>query len=299
MPHSYGKPKIVPGHTFTVGFLNANAEETGLDLVQTTAAAETKALKGKFIAYNANQSITTQVSQFNDLLAQHVNAIIIYPNDPTSFGPELAAAKAAGVPVIAESTPGQVTSPPLTGYTTNVTQGFDQAAYYNAKAAALTSPKSSFVLEGFAAPVPALEYLMARTKYWAQKFGLKFLGEVDTQTDTPSSAQAAMSSILAKYPKVRNIFVWNDTSAETSASVARSNGKHINITGVNGDSVAIKMVESGEMLATFENNWRAQGQQLAVAAYDQLTHQHLPLAPTTVVVGTPIVKSNASRVRPD
>jgi ribose transport system substrate-binding protein len=299
VPHGYPAPAKKSGYSFTIGYLQPNGAQPVLIQEQNAAKQETEVLGGKFKALDASASITTQVNQFNQLLSQHVSAIIVYPNDPSAMVPQLKKAAAEGIPVIADSTPGEVSAPPLPNYDTNIAQGFDQGAYYNMAAIAAAAPKSTFATIGFAAPIPALQYLVARAKYWGQKDGLQYLGEVDSQADSASAYAAAMSAILAKYPTVHNVFAFNDTAAQAASAVAASQGKKILISGSNGDEAAIKEVQSGRMFSTYKYNGAELGKQLAIAAYNELTKQHLPLSKTTAVIGTLVTKSNAAQVQPD
>lgn len=291
IPNSYPNPTVKPGTKFVVGWLNPNGVVPGLNSEQQYANAETLKLGGKFIAYNANASITLQVSQFNDLLAQHVSAIMVNPNDVGSLTPDLKEAKADGIPVISVSgaIAGQA---PWSGYETNLVQGEDQAAYYNAAAVAKAHPGATFAVMGYAAPIPVLEYWAQRVKYWGAKLGLKFVGETDTQATTASAQATAMSAILARTPNVQAVFCFNDEAAESAVSVARQEGKHLLISGTEGDTTARQLIKNGEMFSTFAFNWQRLGAQAVIAAYDLVTHQHLPLAITTAEIGTLITKAN-------
>jgi ribose transport system substrate-binding protein len=299
LPHAYPAPTVKKGFKFSIGWSNPNGTEPSLNLEQQSAQQETQKLGGTFIAKDAAASINTQVDQVNTMLSQHVNGLVLYPNDPTALAPQLKTAKGQNTPVSAVSTPGTAGAPTLPGYATNMIQGFDQGAYCTAHAAAQAAPGSTFATIGFAAPIPALKYLVQRLQYWGKKDGLKFLGNVDVQTDTPSGAATAMSAILGRYPTVKNVLVWNDGNAEAAGTTARAAGKKVNVTGENGDAPAIDMIKSGALLATFEYNVRTLGQQEVIALYDEMTHQHLPLAKQTVPLGTCITKANAANVQPD
>jgi ABC-type sugar transport system substrate-binding protein len=299
LPHTYPSPTLKKGFKFTIGWSNPNGTEPSLNLEQQSAEQETKALGGKFIAMDAAASINTQVDQVNEMLAEHVKGLVLYPNDPTALAPQLKQAAQKHIPVVAVSTPGTAGAATLSGYDSNMIQGFDQAAYCTARAAANAAPHSTFATIGFAAPIPALQYLVQRIKYWGVKDGLKFVGTTDVQTDTPSGSAAAMSTILAKYPTVKNVLTWNDGTAEAAATTALAAGKKINITGENGDAPAIAMIKKGEVLATFEYNVRSLGKQMIIALYDEMTHHHLPLAKQTSPLGTCITKANAGSVAPD
>jgi ABC-type sugar transport system substrate-binding protein len=291
IPNAYPNPTVKPGTKFVVGWLNPNGVVPGLNSEQQYADAETVKLGGKFIAFNANASVTLQVSQFNDLLAEHVSAIMVNPNDPGSLTPDLKQAAADHIPVISVS--GAIAGQkPWAGYATNLVQGEDQAAYYNAAAVAKVHPGATFAVEGYAAPIPVLQYWAQRVKYWGKKLGLKFVGETDTLATTASAQATAMSAILAREPNVDAVFCFNDEAAESAVSVARQEGKHLLISGTEGDPTARQLIKAGEMFSTFQFNWQRLGAQAVIAAYDLITHQHLPLAVTTAEIGSLVTKAN-------
>jgi ribose transport system substrate-binding protein len=298
--HTFGTPIKKSGVKFTVGWLDPNAEQPALVYAGAAGGAEAKRLGGSFISKDAETQIPLQVDQFNDLLAEHVNGIIVSPNDPNSLGPDLAKAKAAGVPVIAQSAPGAVTGSPLPGYDSNAVNGYDQSAYYNVAAVAQVAPHSTFAILGWAAPVAFIKYWEGRIHYWANKFGLKFVGEEDVAADdSPSSSATSMDAILAKWPTVGSIFAWNDSTAEAAAATARSSGKNVRVAGENGDTTAIQMIQKGLLFSTFDNNWTGIWKQAVDGLYDEITHQHLPLPKVVSPLGTLVVKSNAGDVTAD
>jgi len=291
VPSSYANPTVNPDAKFVVGWLNPNGVVPGLNAEQQYAQQETTKLGGKFIALDANASITLQVSQFNDLLAEHVSAIMVNPNDPGSLTPDLKQAAADHIPVISVS--GAIAGQPAwAGYETNLVQGEDQAAYYNVAAVAKADPGATFAVMSYAAPIPVLEYWAQRTKYWGQKLGLHFVDETDTTATTPAAQATAMSGILARDPNVQAVFCFNDEAAESAVSVARQAGKHVLVSGTEGNTTARQLIKSGEMFSTFAFNWQALGAQAVIAAYDLVTNQHLPLPVTTAALGTLVTKAN-------
>jgi ABC-type sugar transport system substrate-binding protein len=291
VPNTYANPTVKPGTKFVVGWLNPNGVVPGLNAEQQYAQQETAKLGGTFIAMNANASITLQVSQFNDLLAEHVSAIMVNPNDVGSLTPDLKQAAAAHIPVISVS--GAIAGQPAwAGYETNLVQGEDQAAYYNAAAVAKADPHATFAVMGYAAPIPVLEYWAQRAKYWGEKLGLHFVDETDTTATTPSAQATAMSAILARDPNVQAVFCFNDEAAESAVSVARQAGKHVLVSGTEGDTTARQLIKAGEMFSTFAFNWQALGAQAVIAGYDLVTHQQLPLPVTIAALGTLVTKAN-------
>ena len=147
--------------------------------------------------------------------------------------------------------------------------------------------------------MPLLQYGVKRDTYWANKFGMKYLGTVSTPTDTPSGAANAMTSILAKYPDATTVFAYNDQAAEAASSVARSSGKlNVKVWGDNGEPVAIQEIQAGRMYGTFNSDFTSIGRLQAIATYDLLTNQNLPLPKQISVGGVAVTKADANNADP-
>jgi ABC-type sugar transport system substrate-binding protein len=143
-------------------------------------------------------------------------------------------------------------------------------------------------------PVPALQVLLQRTRYWADRFGLKYLGAVSAGSSTAASGgSTAMSAIIARYPSVNAVFTFYDAVAEGAATTqaTRDHGK-IMVLGLSGDPAAVTMIRQGRMFATCGAPYQQVGKQMAIAAYDAQTHQHLPLAKQVAIRSYEITKSN-------
>jgi ribose transport system substrate-binding protein len=73
------------------------------------AKAPYKAMVKKLVINNAGTSVAAQISAVDQMIAQHVDAIILDSNSLTGLNPAIAAAQKAGIPVIASND--KVTSP--------------------------------------------------------------------------------------------------------------------------------------------------------------------------------------------
>jgi ABC-type sugar transport system substrate-binding protein len=199
-------------------------------------------------------------------------------------------AEAAGIPVISDTTPPSLEEELPAGYVSRVTQGWDQVAYLRAKHVAEESPGAEFAILGLAAPVTSLEYLGERTKYWAEKFGLKFAGQIDAQEDNPSAASTAMSAIVGKYPDVGAVFAYNDNAAVAASTVAKASQSEAEICGGNGQKEAFQAIESGSMSCTVLIDFDTIGQQLVQGAYNSIAEPETKL-PETIVPPVQLVDS--------
>ena len=296
------------GHTFgdlhaskglTIGWLSPNEKIPALAQLQKGITALVQKAGGTVVAKDCQLDYNLQVNQFQELIARKVDGIIVYPLNPDALGPQLAAAKKAGIPVVAINTPIEGGQPLSPGYVANVLQGFDTAAYNRAKYVASVAPGSSYGLIGLSIPVGTLKYYMTRQKYWADKFGLKFLGQEDSKTDDPTGGADAMTGLVGRNPKVQVVFAYNDPAARGAAGAARSAGKSIRVLGSDAsDQATMDAVSSGQLFASYHVDQYTEGYQSALAVYDVASGGKLT-KDTVVTSGIMITKDNAGEVQPE
>jgi ribose transport system substrate-binding protein len=288
-------PNIVAGTKCSIGYQTIIGSVPAQKAEQDAAGAEAKRLGCSYTALDDQVTPTTQVNNFNQLVAQKVNAILVFPIVASALTPSLAKAKAAGIFVIGQSAPIAADSAPIPGYATDGLHMSDIEAYLRVKSIATKSPGATFVEMGLAAPVELLQYYAARTKYWAAKFGLKYLGEIDAPQDDPASYASSMSAILGKYPNTQAVFTFSDNSAVGAAAVADSSGKSsILISGGDGSANAITQIKAGKVFNTPQPDFLLTGKLMVDAAYDEITKQNLPLPEKFGVPVKLIDQSNAA-----
>src|SRR5579884_1190505 len=220
-PTSFPVPKIVPGKHFTIGCQNpVNAGNPTTTTFCEGVRAEAQALGMRYIGLDDDVSVSQQVTNFNQLLAQGANAIVLYPLAPNSLRVSLAKANRKGVAVIGLNvtfTPGGHAP----GYDAQVWEGRDQEAYLSVAEMAKLVPHGKVVTIGIGEPVPALKYLVQRFDYWSRKFGLQVLGDEDNPTDDISGGQRAMAGLLGKFGTIDGVLAYNDESAVGAYTAAR------------------------------------------------------------------------------
>lgn len=281
-PSSFPTPTVVPGHKFTVGYLSPFDAYSVTHYQQEVAQKVTEQLGGTMISKDANLDPQLQVSQFDELLAQGVDAIVGYPLNPESWGNSIKKANALGIPVIAFATPFDFTQPPIAGVTASVGNAYDDEAYALARAVAQKKPGASFAVLNIGLPIPSLQYVGDRQEYWGKKFGLNFLGRVDSQADNPAGGATAANDILTKYPQVDAIMTYNSLAATAAGNIAK--GKII--TGVNGGSAAdVDSIKSGAVTFSYFLPSDELSTQAIYAAYDAVTHQGGTLPPLVNIKG--------------
>ncbi|MCY0899360.1 MAG: substrate-binding domain-containing protein [Firmicutes bacterium] len=91
---------------YVVGFANSNMGNTWraqslADLKREFNLLKRKGIVSKLIVANANNDVTTQISQIQDMIAEHVNLILINAASETALNPVIEKAYKAGIVVVA------------------------------------------------------------------------------------------------------------------------------------------------------------------------------------------------------
>jgi ribose transport system substrate-binding protein len=300
LPNAYPAPEKKPGTKFKVGYLQIYSAVNVLRAEQEGAAAEVKALGGEMIVKDAALNLQKQAAQFDELIAEGVDAIVVYPVVPETLVPSLKKAKAAGIPVISTNARPDVSKPLIPGYLSDVEQAIDYEAWSLAQAMSKAKPGGSFAVIGLAVPVQALRFLSTRQEVYAKQAGMKFAGRVDVKEDTPAGYGAAMTALLGKYPDVDTVFTYSDILALSAEPVARSSGRSdVLIAGAAGGTKAMHAaIKAGRIKMTYQIPWRETGAQMIRGAYLAVTKQHLPLPETITLKGNIITKDNVDEFKP-
>jgi ribose transport system substrate-binding protein len=244
---------------------------------------EVSSLGGTTITRDAGLDLEKQVTEVEEFIAQNVDAIAGYPIVLSALSSSLAKAEAAGIPVIAVDTPPNLSSGPAPGLVTDIGQAFDYAAYTTVKEMANLHPGGTFALMGLALPVESLEYLVERMKYWGEKLGLEFVGEADAQ-----------STLINQNPELEILLTYNDESSLAAAATARAQGKsELAIGNPNsGQTIAEEGIKNGQLAVVYPTPWEKIGRQMAIATYDSLTEQSLPLPKVVNVISQVVTEEN-------
>jgi ribose transport system substrate-binding protein len=294
-PHGFHVPAKAAGKHLTIGCQNpvGPGNETTTTFCK-GVAAEAAALGMKYIGLEDDLSVSKQVSNFDQLLAQGANAIVLYPLAPNSLRASLAKAKTQGVAVIGLNVT-FTKSAKAPGYDAQVWEGRDHEAYLSVAEMAQLKPHAKVVLIGIGIPVPALKYLVQRYRYWAARFGLTVIGEQDNPSDDIPGGQQAMTGLLGKFGTIDGVLAYNDQSAVGAYTATRDAGRSgIKIIGINGSSLGISALKAGHVAAIVQVDAVNQGAQAAGAAYDVLTKQGMPLPPVVVREARLLTPSNVA-----
>jgi len=194
------------GGPYTIGISNGYYGNTARVQLQAEAKAlaaqpKYKKLVKKLVINNAGTSVPAQISAVNQMIAQKVDAIILDSNSVTGLNPAIAAAKKAGIPVIAAN---DKVSSPLAYQVETVGAKFG-ATMMEAFAKTLGGKGNIVILRGL--PGNAVDAAEAAGFHSVLKKypNIKVLKETYGQwADGP--AQKVMADLLAQYDDIDGVF---------------------------------------------------------------------------------------------
>jgi ribose transport system substrate-binding protein len=290
-------PEPTPGEAVTVGVLNPSNANELFRAAFKAFDAEMKRLGGKTIIVDSKLSVDKQVSDFELFLGQNVDAVAMYPLDPSALRPALDRAKAEDVPVIGmDVTFGDDLKAP--GVLSQVWIGRDREAFLQAAALRDLKPNATTGLITFSVPVPSLTYLREREEYWAGKFGLDVVGVGENSTDDAAGGADAMSTLLSDDPELEAVIAYNDPSALGAYTTARSAGMNPlpTMIGLNGGSDGLEGVRSGRLQATVRADAVGMGVQAARASYMAATGKGSELPPVVAPPPELVTSDNVDEI---
>jgi ABC-type sugar transport system substrate-binding protein len=159
------------------------------------AEAKKLGVNAKFLGPDTNDA-AAQVAIFDSVLATHPAGIAISPNDPTTVTSDIAAARAAGIPVIAWD--GPVPNSQVQGYigTNNVVAG-EQAG--EALAKSVGDKGSVAVIIGSLSAVNLNQRLQGVKQAIAKHPDMKLVA-TEVSNESVATAQSAAETILQAHP---------------------------------------------------------------------------------------------------
>lgn len=285
LPTTFPEPKPKDGFKFKVGYPSPARAVPSLKAQEDAVTEEVKRLGGEVIATDAQFSVQKQVSDFEQLLSQGVDAIILSALDPNSLAPLLDKAKSQDVPVFVNDVPYKAGEPEVPGFQASILSGSDKAAFARAKELAEIQPGAKYGLIGVQIPAPMLSYQVDQIKYWGDQLGIEFVERLDAKNDTPEDGAAAASALLAKHPDLDAVFPLGDSIALGTVTAARQAGlDDLKIISNNGTAPALEAIKNGDIYSTYFTDSRQLHRQLVWAAYNYLTDQNKN-QPKQVVLG--------------
>jgi ribose transport system substrate-binding protein len=294
VPEGYDEPK--PGN-LRLGFLNPLGANEFLNTLGRAMQLETEKLGGELVELDAKGDVNTQVSQFNQLIAQRLDGIAVFALDPGAVAPAVKRAKAAGIPLITIDLNFEDTKD-LGGFDSQVWQRRDEAAYIGAQEMARQVGEGADVATiDFAVKVPSIVFSIERGTFWAEKFGLNVVGNASNPSDDIAGGEKAMTELLGNFPDITGVIGYNDPSAIGAASAARAQGKtDLVFGGQNGGSDALEALKAGRLSYSVKLDPPSMGKAFAWGLYNLEQGNKVP---KTVKAGEPelVTEENVDQVQ--
>ncbi|MTD54693.1 sugar ABC transporter substrate-binding protein [Amycolatopsis pithecellobii] len=297
LPTRYPDP-VRTGAPVDVGIACAACQVPGVALAADQARKTIEDLGGKVTLLDAGGDPQKQLNQFKQLVAQHVQAIIVQPLVETAMAPAFLDAKAAGIAVITIGSPGDTTRPLLPGVVSDVTFGLDRAAFEKAQHLAMNLPKGAEIgVLGYGVPSDSVKYGVDRTAYWAEQFGLKIAQRADVSELTVNAGQVAGTGMLQRNPDIQAVVSFTDAVTSGVLVAARQlNRRQVFVCANDYDKNGYQAVSTKNGSCSVRWDWEDLGRFAAQAAYFAGTAQGTLPRIVTTGGGTLVTKDNYESV---
>ncbi|MDB4885172.1 MAG: periplasmic binding protein/LacI transcriptional regulator [Gemmatimonadetes bacterium] len=245
---------------FVVGFSQMESDNPWR-LAETKSLRDEAAKRGiQLVVTDAQGQTAKQVADVEDLIARHVNVILLAPREFDGLVPALQAAKAAKIPVIlvdraAAGTPGQ-------DYVTLLASNFVEQGRRAAEwLAAQTNGKANIVeLSGTPGASVATDRAKGFRDELAKHPGMKIIAS-QTGNFSRATAQGVMQNVAQSLgAQITAVYAHNDEMAlgavQALIAAGRKPGTDVTIVSVDGERAALEAVARGDLGATVESNPR-------------------------------------------
>lgn len=275
-----GDPSAASGNAITVGVTVYDMSSfitQGKQGMEAYAAARDITLQWN----SAGGDVSVQASQVDQYINAKLDAIIIVPVQADSLGPQVAAAKAAGIPVIAVNTA-------LSGVEVDASVQPDDVAAGEQEAAqmveALGGEGAVVILEGPLGSSPQIDRGQGIENVLAQNPGITVLTQDTANWKRDEAVNTMKNWISAFGDEITGVISQNDDMALGALQALREAGmEDIPVVGIDGIEDGLDAVSSGEMIGTsLQHGTVEMAAGLAVAA-GIARGEEVPLEPVYVM----------------
>lgn len=239
----------------------------------------------ELLVTDAQDSVSTQINDIEDLIQRGVAVLIVNPTDSAAVVPAVMAANAAGIPVIA------------------VDRGVDggNLAYFIASDnAAGGASAAQFIceqvggtgnvveLEGIAGTSAARERGLGFNTYMRESCAGVTIVARQTANFNRAEGLTVMENILTAQPAIDALFAHNDEMALGALQAIEASGRSIVVVGFDATDDAVAAVKAGRMAATVAQLPAMLGAE-AVEAAATIVRDGAPAATVQIAVGLELV----------
>lgn len=245
---------------FVVGFSQMESDNPWR-LAETKSLRDEAAKRGiQLVVTDAQGQTAKQVADVEDLIARHVNVILLAPREFEGLVPALQAAKAAKIPVIlvdraAAGTPGQ-------DYVTLLASNFVEQGRRAADWLATQTNGSARIVE--LSGTPGASVAIDRAKGFRDELAkhpdMKIIAS-QTGNFSRATAQGVMQNIAQSLGKqITAVYAHNDEMAlgaiQALVAAGLQPGRDVKVVSIDGERAGLEAVDRGELGATVESNPR-------------------------------------------
>ena len=242
-----GDPSAASGNAITVGVTVYDMSSfitQGKQGMEAYAAARDITLQWN----SAGGDVSVQASQVDQYINAKLDAIIIVPVQADSLGPQVAAAKAAGIPVIAVNTA-------LSGVEVDASVQPDDVAAGEQEATqmveALGGEGAVVILEGPLGSSPQIDRGKGIENVLAENPGITVLTQDTANWKRDEAVNTMKNWISAFGDEITGVISQNDDMALGALQALREAGmEDIPVVGIDGIEDGLDAVSSGEMIGT-------------------------------------------------
>lgn len=197
---------------------------------------------------SAGGDVSTQANQMDQYINAGVDAIIIVPVQADSLGPQVAAAKAANIPVIAVNTA-------LTGTAVDASVQPDDVAAGEQEATqmveALGGSGNVVILEGPLGSSPQIDRGQGIENVLAENPGMTVLAKDTANWKRDEAVNKMKNWISAFGDQIDGVIAQNDDMALGAIQALREAGlSDVKVVGIDGIEDGLKAVQAGDMIGT-------------------------------------------------
>lgn len=245
-----------PGKQLVIGWANPQAKqplfETFTDALKAAAGRENI----KIITLDGQANPSVQVSNIQTFITDHVDAIIIFPDDVNALKPALAKASQAGIKIIglnaflpaAHNATPDVPAP----YVANLDWGYVDGSYIEASyVAQQLHGKGNVVGIKIPVPVPSLGAMLAADQKYVTEGnpGIHWLGTLPDATDDLAGARQSTANAITRYHgNIQAVMAYTDIAGIGAYQALAAAGlKNVVIIGVQGNQTGIDALKAGQI----------------------------------------------------
>jgi len=236
-----------------------------------------------FIINNAGTSVAAQISAVDDMIAEHVNAILIDSNSLTGLNPAIAVAHKAGIVVVADN---DLVSSPYAYDIQTIGVSFG-AGLMQGLVTLLHGHGNIVEMRGIAGNATEQEEEQGMSQVLAKNPGIHVLGYTYANWDL-AQAQVAMANYLSRYSAsdLNGVFTGGDMEQGVINAFADAHRKFVPVSGTpeNGFACQLKQYASAGLTGSMTDGhlWEsAVAMKVALAVLSGKTEPHFVSLPTT------------------